>query len=126
MTVTVGHDSAKTRKTLSVGGHSVDYYSIPAAQDAGLGDLETRYELIGINSLLPQAKASTEPTEVRLRVATRAPTQRQALQVANEVEALYTNGPAAGGGASKSVREVVAATAVLDLLAPPPAAGPLV
>ena len=82
-------------------------------QDAGLGDLETRYELIGINSLLPQAKASTEPTEVRLRVATRAPTQRQALQVANEVEALYTNGPAAGGGASKSVREVVAATAVL-------------
>jgi hypothetical protein len=82
-------------------------------QDAGLGDLETRYELIGINSLLPQAKASTEPTEVRLRVATRAPTQRQALQVANEVEALYTNGPAAGGGASKSVREVVAAAAVL-------------
>lgn len=50
---------------------------------------------------------------MRLRVATRAPTQRQALQVANEVEALYTNGPAAGGGASKSVREVVAAAAVL-------------
>ncbi|MGL6210764.1 MAG: aconitase family protein, partial [Paracoccaceae bacterium] len=38
MTVTVGHDSAKTRKTLSAGGHSVDYYSIPAAQAAGLGD----------------------------------------------------------------------------------------
>ena len=82
-------------------------------QDAGLSDLETRYELIGVNSLLPHAQAATEPTEVRLRVATRAPTKRQALQVANEVEALYTNGPAAGGGASKSVREVVAATAVL-------------
>lgn len=82
-------------------------------QDACLGDLETRYELIGINSLLPHAQAAAEPTEVRLRVATRAPTQRQALQVANEVEALYTNGPAAGGGASKSVREVVAAAAVL-------------
>ena len=40
-------------------------------------------------------------------------TQRQAQQVANEVEALYTNGPAAGGGATKSVREVVAAAAVL-------------
>jgi aconitate hydratase len=38
MTVTVGHDSAKTRKTLTAGGHSVDYYSIPAAQEAGLGD----------------------------------------------------------------------------------------
>ena len=27
MTVTVGHDSAKTRKTLQSGGASVDYYS---------------------------------------------------------------------------------------------------
>ena len=38
MTVTVGHDSQKTRKTLTAGGTSVDYYSIPAAQSAGLGD----------------------------------------------------------------------------------------
>ncbi|MEL6640290.1 MAG: aconitate hydratase AcnA [Pseudomonadota bacterium] len=38
MTVTVGIDTAKTRKTLKVGAASVDYYSIPAAQDAGLGD----------------------------------------------------------------------------------------
>jgi len=38
MTVTVGHDSAKTRKTLTFGSASVDYYSIPAAQAAGLGD----------------------------------------------------------------------------------------
>jgi hypothetical protein len=33
--------------------------------------------------------------------------------VAQEVEALYTNGPAGGGGASRSVREVIAAAAVL-------------
>ncbi len=38
MTITVGQDSAKTRKTLTVGNQSVDYYSIPAAQAAGLGD----------------------------------------------------------------------------------------
>ncbi len=38
MTVTVGHDSQKTRKTLTARGTSVDYYSIPAAQAAGLGD----------------------------------------------------------------------------------------
>ncbi len=38
MTVQTGHDTAKTRKTLSVGAQSVDYYSIPAAQAAGLGD----------------------------------------------------------------------------------------
>ena len=37
MTVTVGHDSQKTRKTLSAGGQTVSYYSIPAAEAAGLG-----------------------------------------------------------------------------------------
>ena len=38
MPITVGHDSAQTRKTLSVGAQSIDYYSIPAATAAGLGD----------------------------------------------------------------------------------------
>ncbi|MFN3647257.1 MAG: aconitate hydratase AcnA [Gemmobacter sp.] len=37
MTVTVGHDSTRTRQTLSVGGKSYAYYSIPAAEAAGLG-----------------------------------------------------------------------------------------
>ena len=38
MPITVGQDTAKTRKTLSVGNQSVAYYSIPAAEAAGLGD----------------------------------------------------------------------------------------
>ena len=38
MTIIVGQDTSKTRKTLTVGDQSVDYYSIPAAQAAGLGD----------------------------------------------------------------------------------------
>ncbi len=38
MPITVGHDSSKTRKTLTVGGQSVAYYSIAAAEAAGLGD----------------------------------------------------------------------------------------
>ncbi|WP_299285821.1 aconitate hydratase AcnA [uncultured Tateyamaria sp.] len=38
MPITVGHDTAKTRKTLSVGDQSIAYYSIPAATEAGLGD----------------------------------------------------------------------------------------
>jgi aconitate hydratase len=37
MTVTVGHDSTKTRKSLTAGGQTVHYYSIPAAEAAGLG-----------------------------------------------------------------------------------------
>ena len=38
MPIVVGQDTAKTRKTLTVGSHSIDYYSIPAATAAGLGD----------------------------------------------------------------------------------------
>jgi len=38
MPITVGQDSAKARKTLSVGGKSIAYYSIRAAEAAGLGD----------------------------------------------------------------------------------------
>ena len=38
MPITVGHDSAKARKTLTVGDQSIAYYSIPAATEAGLGD----------------------------------------------------------------------------------------
>jgi aconitate hydratase len=37
MTITVGSDTAKIRHTLSVGGKSIAYYSIPAAEAAGLG-----------------------------------------------------------------------------------------
>ena len=37
MPITVGHDSAKTRRTLEAGGKSYATYSIPAAEEAGLG-----------------------------------------------------------------------------------------
>ncbi|MEM9241951.1 MAG: aconitate hydratase AcnA [Pseudomonadota bacterium] len=38
MPITVGHDTAMCRKTLTVGEKLVAYYSIKAAEDAGLGD----------------------------------------------------------------------------------------
>ena len=40
MPITVGHDTAKTRRTLQVGDKSYAYYSIPAAQAAGLGEFD--------------------------------------------------------------------------------------
>ena len=83
--------------------------------DAGYNNGEGRYDLIGVNAIFgPDARAAKqEPAEVRARVALRVPTQRQAQHVAHEVEALYLNGPAGGGGATRSVREVIAAAAVL-------------
>ena len=38
MTITTGTDTAKTRKTLTVGDANYAFYSIEAAQAAGLGD----------------------------------------------------------------------------------------
>ncbi|MCG6882911.1 MAG: aconitate hydratase AcnA [Silicimonas sp.] len=38
MPITVGHDTANTRTSLTAGGQSIDYYSIPAAEAAGLGN----------------------------------------------------------------------------------------
>ncbi|MBT4740437.1 MAG: aconitate hydratase AcnA, partial [Rhodospirillaceae bacterium] len=34
-----GHDTLKTRRTLDVAGKSYDYFSIPAAEEAGIGDV---------------------------------------------------------------------------------------
>ncbi|WP_299879370.1 aconitate hydratase AcnA [uncultured Sulfitobacter sp.] len=38
MTIQVGQDTSNTRKTITAGSQSIAYYSIPAAQEAGLGD----------------------------------------------------------------------------------------
>ena len=38
MPVTVGHDSANTRQTLDVNGKTYAYYSLDAAEKAGLGE----------------------------------------------------------------------------------------
>lgn len=83
--------------------------------EAGYADFESRYDLIGVNAILgpDTAHFNREPAEVRARVAVRVPTLQHAQHVAHEVEALYTNGPAGGGGATKNVREVIAAASVL-------------
>jgi len=83
-------------------------------QRIGLGALEQRAELIGVNAMHgPSLGADREPYEVRVRLAVRTATRAQAERVGQEVEALYLNGPAGGGGVTQSVREVVAAAAAL-------------
>jgi hypothetical protein len=44
---------------------------------------------------------------VRLRVAGRSADRAQAALIGEEVEALFTNGPAGGGGARKETREQI-------------------
>ena len=75
---------------------------------------EMRIDLIGSTSLHGRAfDAAEKPYEVRLRVAARAPTAELAAIVGEEVEALYTNGPAGGGGARKYVNEQIGIVSTL-------------
>jgi len=75
---------------------------------------EMRFDLLGVDALHgPVAVRDGEPYEVRLRVAGRTRSMAEAVRIGNEVETLYTNGPAGGGGVVKSAREVVAVQSVL-------------
>lgn len=65
-------------------------------------------ELIGAGAAFRGLAQARDPVEVRLRVAARVPDRTAAEAVGWEVESLYTNGPAAGGGARKHVQEVLA------------------
>jgi hypothetical protein len=80
----------------------------------GVQTSETRFELIGVDALHgPGLSGGRDPYEVRVRVAGRTDTLAEAVRIGNEVETLYTNGPAGGGGAWKSAREVVAVASAL-------------
>jgi hypothetical protein len=74
---------------------------------------EVRSELIGVNAIFDRGPMRHEPDEVRVRIAARADSMEQAAAIGNEVEALYTCGPAGGGGATRSARQVVAVMSML-------------
>jgi hypothetical protein len=72
------------------------------------------YSIIGLNSTRPwQNPTGPEPTEVRVRFTLRTRDRRLADLLCEEVEALYTNGPAGGGGVVGLVRETVAIVSTL-------------
>jgi hypothetical protein len=80
----------------------------------GVQTTETRFDIIGVDSLHGGTLArGREPYEVRIRVVGRTDSMAEAVRIGNEVETLYTNGPAGGGGAWKSAREVIAVASVL-------------
>lgn len=76
---------------------------------AGVRCRETRGELIGVDSILGArlSASGTAPREIRVRFVGRTDCLEEAVRIGNEVESLYLNGPAGGGGAAKSAREVV-------------------
>lgn len=77
---------------------------------------ELRCDLIGLDSIYPstaKARAQCCPDEIRVRIAARTDTAEQAVMIGREVDTLYTNGPAGGGGVSRQVRNVLAIASIL-------------
>jgi hypothetical protein len=77
----------------------------------GVRASELRFDLIGVNALHGERLSGNgghpEPYEVRVRVVGRTDSRAEAVRIGNEVETLYTNGPAGGGGVTKSACQVV-------------------
>ena len=80
-----------------------------------LPDLKIRVDLIGVISLFGDddgvslhAARHHDPTDVRLRMATSHPDKAVAERLLREVTALYTCGPAGGGGVRTSIRSRLA------------------
>lgn len=78
-------------------------------------EAQTQLSLIGVDALHGPELSRGAPYEVRVRAVGRADTAEIAARIGQEVEALYTNGPAGGGGATKLVRPGIAlASALID------------
>jgi hypothetical protein len=75
---------------------------------------ELRIDLIGHNSVHGESFVQEEnPYEIRLRVAGKSSSSETAAWIGEEIEALYTNGPAGGGGVRKYVTEMVGIVSTL-------------
>jgi acyclic terpene utilization AtuA family protein len=81
----------------------------------GVATTELRLDIIGVDSVHRAALVGSggEPQEARIRVIGRTATLKDAIRIGNEVETLWLNGPAGGGGAWKSARQVIAAVSTL-------------
>lgn len=79
---------------------------------------ELRLDIIGVDAVHCGAGVGSgpEPREVRIRVAGRTKSLSQAIRIGNEVETLWSNGPAGGGGGRKTAREIIAtASTMIDM-----------
>jgi len=84
---------------------------------------DVRMDFIGVDSMhgATLSEYGCEPYEVRLRAAGRFFDESNARRLMNEVESLYVNGPAGGGGVVTSIRENIAMDAAFlprDLVKP--------
>ncbi|MFE3598024.1 acyclic terpene utilization AtuA family protein [Streptomyces sp. NPDC059142] len=85
---------------------------IMADRIAELGDeiLDSRQDIHGVNTLVGDGfrPSDQEPVEVRVRTAARTRTREAAERLSLEVERLYLEGPAGGGGVVRRIEPALA------------------
>ena len=107
-----------------VGEGEISYAGASAVERARLaGDIvrerlrddvtDLRCDLIGMDSAHRTDFSHSPPYEVRLRVAARTATRELAERVGAEVEALWINGPAGGGGVRRTAQERIGVVSLL-------------
>jgi hypothetical protein len=76
---------------------------------------DIRVDFIGVDALHGEIgrRQTEDPYEVRLRVAAKCPTQRDADRVTRLVENLYGSGPAGGGGGMRDSKRVIGIVSTL-------------
>jgi hypothetical protein len=122
--VTVGYtDGFIGEGEISYGGHNcvaraklAEEVIMKRFELLGLQYGELRTDFLGLNSLYASAASRFTPpelSEVRLRVAIRSGNEESAEAVGREIEALYVNGPAGGGGARSTLTRIVSVASVL-------------
>ena len=74
---------------------------------------DLRVDLIGVDSSHRTDFNHPPPYEARMRAAGRTRTREAAERIGAEVEALWTNGPAGGGGVTKSAHERIGVVSLL-------------
>ncbi|MDP2041191.1 MAG: acyclic terpene utilization AtuA family protein [Algoriphagus sp.] len=99
------------------GAHAIERAKLAAEIiEKRIGDRfeEFRVDYIGLSSMHGQELSKNSvPYEIRLRIAGKTKDRSFAQLVGEEIEALYTNGPAGGGGARKYTHEVIGVVSIL-------------
>jgi hypothetical protein len=74
---------------------------------------DLQLDVIGVDSVYAGPRGPGEAMDVRARIAGRTATLPDAQRIGREIEAVWINGPAGGGGATWAAREVIAAASAL-------------
>ncbi|WP_432477165.1 acyclic terpene utilization AtuA family protein [Nocardioides sp. GXQ0305] len=73
----------------------------------GVAESDLNVELVGAGAAFRGRRPPGDPAEVRLRVSAQVADPERAQAIGWEVESLYTNGPAGGGGARRHQQPLV-------------------